>query len=302
MSYVRDTINSEIRLEGDGFGESTFRFRLPGAPAAAKRMQVVFRAGWDTHAAGITSFDPYAWNHTNMFGLGFSDTINTFPVPFDLNSIGIPSDFFGWINLAPMLATGSSTWPPNPATTLEYNRWGLDCANAFNSGTFSNTLYRLAKMGCSDNGASHSQFTHFLNGAGAIMLTSWRLSSGDTTNYPVALPATPTGIAAFVGGWDVWASAINKSMFATMQFAYNSPGWEGDDMFQVFTTTTANAFRRTSTQTLHGDVTSNWRTDLNTVHFPRYLKGRYSGHDQKMIFKEARVRYYDWDNNELEAA
>jgi hypothetical protein len=111
----------------------------------------------------------------------------------------------------------------------------------------------------------------------------------------LSLPATPATGAKYTGGWEIWASEADNTMYCNMGF--NGQSLSGDSMFNVFTSNYAM-----KQFTIHGNITSNFRPSYDSCVFPRWLMARYAVHNQKFIFKEARVRYFDWDNNELEVA
>jgi hypothetical protein len=110
----------------------------------------------------------------------------------------------------------------------------------------------------------------------------------------LAHPTSPTTGAKFTGFWEIWASEADKTMYA--KTGLNGQSLAGDAMFDACTTNYG------ATQfTIHGDTTSNFRSAFDTCHFPRWLMMRHAHHSVKFVFKEARVRYFDWDENELEA-
>lgn len=294
MSYVRDLVLGEIRLEGDDFGASSAVFQLPAPPSGAKKMQFVFKLWLDTITAD-RKWTGKGWNHTNYFGLSFNADTHRFAVPANLSSIPIPDEFFGWMNLTPSLDTGTTTWPPNPAETQTVDRFGI-CHGA-NFITGSGSYSSAARMGCNDGG--QEQHTLFLDGNGAVLIAA--SGATNSTDEPhCCIPANPTLGADFTGGWEIHASNVDKTMYAALVLHGDNPGFAGDAMFDIFPATPAPAgFRLRNTYTLHGDVTSNFRPSLDVVNFPGYLKFRYSGADENFVFKEARIKYFDEVDTEL---
>src|SRR5690606_27496071 len=112
--------SSSVSLAGDGFGVNWARRQLAAAPAAAKKMQFVFRA-WIDSATAQTGADNALWDSCSFFGLGFDDTMFEFESPFTSFTA---DGFFGICTL----------WPPNSSSTgsgTSYpNRKILDYHNA----------------------------------------------------------------------------------------------------------------------------------------------------------------------------
>jgi hypothetical protein len=314
MGYVRDTVNSEIRLEGDDFGAASARIQLPAAPVGAKKMQIVGRAYYDTFSS-IVAATGKGWNHTGCFGLRFSDAIPKYPLPFVAPFTDwLPTDFFGFLTLGP--ASNDSSHPLSGTPTFQAD---LSISSQGNGGipSATNGFTTGDRFGGPWNNASGQAngYEHWgwLNGAGALLNTAGAPGSGTSTDLvattpnvnssghddatsgrmAMSLPANPTTGAKYTFGWEMWASEADKTMYCRIGF--NGQALAGDSMFDVFS---ANYAMRQFT--IHQDTTSNWRTDYNTVNFPRWFMMRYASHHQNLVFKEARVRYFDWDENELE--
>jgi hypothetical protein len=303
MGYVRDTVSNEIRLEGDDFGASVALIDIGAAPAGAKKMQIVFKAhGTQT----TTDADLKGWNHTNFFGLRFSNTIPKFPVPlaYPGDISWWPTDFFGIMQIYPLSSINTIPWSSDPGGTPDYDRilsfgavpttWnGVTTLGPYLTGTAgvwtSSPAARYQPHAFLDgNGGSILEVSSF-SFAGAGHLTS-------TDSYHM-LHAHDNSKDVWTKGWEIWSSNVDRSMYYRM--IMNKLSLVGDGQFDCFDIGATNVQEKSGT--IHGDVTSNWRSSLSVTNFPRYLMFRHSLPAGNFVFREARVRYFDWDENELEA-
>lgn len=147
------------------------------------------------------------------------------------------------------------------------------------------------------------EYWAFLNGIGSPLNPISQLSASLITPFPVfntqrevflSMPCQAGTFAKFTGAWEIWASHTDKTMYARL--AINGQSLSGDAMFDAFTTSYF-----AEQYLIHGDITSNFRPSFDTCVFPRWLMMRHAHHAIDLVFKEARVRYFDWDENELEA-
>lgn len=286
MSYVIDTGNNELRLEGDGFGASSLKRQLVAAPSGAKRMQIAFRYWIDTHNFANNKQTLKGWNHQNLFGLSFDGVIPKYTSTTPGDTSYRPANFFGWFNEGPHSGAIDSV--------NQYR--GASMSGTDSSGTEVVDLCHL-----SGNIGGQIQQLAFADGTGGIFGPAYYQFGGVAGDVLFGVPASPTFGAKFTGFWDIWASALDKKMFFTGRVNFAS--LSGDAMFDAETdywtyTAQPNSSYLVNTQFV-GDVVSNWRPDFDTVVFPSWLMFRFSWPNQKFVFKTARIRYFDYDDNLL---
>jgi len=271
-------VDTTVRLDNtsDLFGYGHFHKVMPAPPAGTKRVIYAFRAYYDSIAA-ITNYTAKAWNHTNYFGLGFNDDVLEFTIPYP-GSPYRPDGFFGWLT----------------------NRPTIDVSNVYHNDRLA--LYMLDQGGAIGRqvivgyslGGGYRQNKDFLNGMGAPIsanLTNLQFGGSDEAEH-TRLPARPSDGANFTGAWEIWASAVDKTMYARMAVDYNALADAA--MFDAFVAPVV-----AHTYTLHGDVVSTYRPDFATVVFPNVIKWRKSVPDKKFVFEVVRRRFYDYANNVL---
>jgi len=264
MIRVIDTVNNEVRLEGDDSGWGYHIRQLAAPPVGAKRMDFVFRHWLDGFTADAL-YTNRGWNHTNCFGLSFTSNVPKYPS--GTASGYLPTNFLGFCS------DGHSNYPSDPEAAV-----GIDISGGYG-------------LPGSYNGTG-AQTINFLDGLGASIAA--RTSVNFTTPADnLALPANPTDGATFTGMWRIYASSINKTMYA--KFCTNRASLAGDNMFGAIDASYAGVW----TKVLHGDVPSVYRPDFDTVVFPSYLMIRFSFPEQSWVFKEARIRYYNYDDELL---
>jgi hypothetical protein len=304
MGVVYDPVNAERRIEGDDFGAGAWRIQLAAAPAAAKRMQICMKA--HVSPVGTGDWDLKGWNHTNFFGLRFSSAIPKFPIPiaYPGSHTWWPTDFFGIMQMYPLNTSSLVPWISDPATK-DYDRIGAMqvVPTTWNEVTTGGP-YLSGTAGWWTSSPQLYQPHSFLDGIGGRILTYASFSFAgaghltQTDSYHM-LHAHATSAAVWTKAWEIWASNVDRTMYYSL--VQNQQSLSGDGMFAAFTNGSGSTIAQVKTGTIHGDVASNWRTDLNTVNFPRWLMFRHSLPQGNFIFKEARVRYFDWAGNELEA-
>lgn len=294
MGYVRDTVNGEIRLEGDDFGAASARIQLPAAPAGAKKMQIVWRAWYDDAGVTAASYTGKGWNHTNLFGLGFTDEIYRYPASFVAPfEDWLPDDFFGWITAGP--CNDDSSYPISGTPVLTVDR--IDHDWAYHSGTpaghFTANTYKAAVFGRNGSPFKWHVFRNGIGGNLGVVPHYGAITGADNRVHLTVAANAATG-AVENRGWEIWASEADLTMYSRLCVGGKSRA--GDSMFDVFTDPA-----RADQLTIHGNVTSTFRPSFGACVFPRWLKMRCSHPIFDFVFKEARVRYFDWDENELEA-
>lgn len=281
MGYVRDTIANEIRLEGDDFGAASASILLPSAPAGAKKMQFVYRAWFDAWSASPSAirYTFKGWNHTNYFGLAFNDDTLRFAIPFSSAPFS-PAGFFGWVNQEPVQIA-------LPSDHYEYDSVGRQRRTA---GDPAKGLNSLTWRGGT---SSDRLLLGFMDGNGGHVFATNGFDSFADDDAAVCLPNVTDGLD-FTGYWEIWASNIDKTMYG--KAGVNFDTLVGDDMFDAIAAPWSSSEREF---TIHADVVSTLRPSFDVVNFFSHFKMRYTLPDFKLVFKEARVRYLDWNDTEL---
>jgi hypothetical protein len=94
--------------------------------------------------------------------------------------------------------------------------------------------------------------------------------------------------------WEMWASNLDKTVYGRL--ALNFDGLSGDGMFDAFD---APALDTELGFTMHGDTTSVFRSSYDVMNFPTHLVMRFTLPTHNFVFKEGRVKYFDWADTEL---
>jgi hypothetical protein len=273
MIATTDTGANEVYLDADpaGYGWGRFYRTLPTVPAGTKRALIAFRAYFDTFAADDT-YTSKGWNPTNYLGLGF--TTDDWEMDAASMATQIPPDLFGWATTGVNILSGGNVATAGRMTQL----------------LGGSPSVRIARPSAGPT-SSYSRRLDFCNGLGASVFgeQAWNIGSAHQQN--LCLPANPTDGALFTGYFDIWASSLNKTVYA--KIGMNFGGLTGTDMFNA----PATPWNSTNYQwTLHGDVVSAYRPDIDTFVVPNVLKGKFAHYTQRMVVKEIRRRFYDWDN------
>jgi hypothetical protein len=270
MSVTIDS--SGVQLVGDAFGGNWARKQLAAAPATAMRMKFAYRIYMDAFSADYGNLAA-GWNHTNGFGLRFAQDI----IEFDETANGrtyTPDDFLGVCNIGPVHRDNDVTDAYPNAVMMEY---------------ISSTFLQLASTNVT--GMSELQFPcAFLDGNGAVVGTI--NPGGDTATEHLigSIPANATHGATYAFGWEVFGSAVDKTVW--LRLCRDAGSLSDANLLNVFDAPAVD-----TTYTIHGDETSNWRNADGAMNFPRWLMMRYSLPVQKMILKTFKMRFYDISEN-----
>lgn len=285
-----DATTDSRTLEGDSFGGCEARLPIPPAPSAAKRMDFVFRACFDTITLNSTTtpeiVEPSAWNQSCAFGLSFDGSIPKYPASLAYPDLYAPTGFLGWFSPAPFYDY--------------YGTYGT-------AGTYAHAV--AIAMGYGDfatiggrsvTSASAFKRVSFADGLGNVINYVNTGPGGVTTDKRarLVLPKNVTLAAAYTFGWRIYASHADKSVY--LLTAYNAASLAaGEALFDVFTSPATSSSLTTQ---LHGDVTSAFRPSFDSLVLPPWLVMRYPHPNYALRFKTGAVRYYDWNDQELPAA
>jgi hypothetical protein len=277
MTGSTDTVNKEMILNADpaGFGWGRMYRTLPTIPAGAKRMIVAIRGWYDSFAVGA-GWNDKGWNHTHYWGLSFN-TDDWEANMASLASQPMPS-LLGW-------AVGGP-FQTNSIIDGDYITCRIRTAD-------SKAMMQIGS-GSSGSGYSQSQQINVLDGISGVITSVTVSAPSNAERKIVELPANPTVGALFTRYIEVWASAIDKTMYA--RTCVNMEGLEGADQFNAINTPWDSTLY---SWTIHNDVVSTYRPDYDTVVFPNVFKMRFALPTGKMVLKSIRRRFYDWDNTLL---
>lgn len=277
--------NGVITTTGDGFGVNWGRKLLVEAPNTAVKMQFAYRAYFTDAPTAVEYLTGQAWDPRSFFGIGFDDEEHTMGA-ISGDTLSAPSSFLGLIASGqPRISSGSHT---NTGKVFGYydnssfggGKWAAPWCGA---------LFPYASLG----DVIPHQAVSFSGAHARLFNNTYGFDRDDNTAALTGFPpdATEGQMCTFM--WEVWGSAIDKSVYCRLVKDRGSIA-EGDGMFDAFDgKSEGNGVGDYRQYTVHGDITSNWRNQDDTMNFPRWIKFKYAYPQYSLRLKYWKVRYLD---------
>lgn len=271
------TIDSNgVTLTGDGFGVNWVRKQLSAAPSAAVKMQFVARLYFLDNVTSANNYTAKGWDSCAFFGLGFTDEIYDFSAADTI----APTDFLGNITTTNIATSGPVYEPDYKSYSCPY--------------LTSQAFYVPSPMAAT--GGGRIQYMARMDGIGNKLSETLQQSTGSTPNgtqMGMCFPVNATHGAKITLMFEVWGSAIDKTVYMRQCHDFASLA-EGDTMFTAMDAkSVGTGLTSILENTIHGDVTSNWRNEDDTMNFPRWLKFKYPLPEYSLRLKYYKVRFLD---------
>lgn len=287
--FVIDDINHEIRGENDGGDRTWGRYQLDEPPDGVKKISLGFRAYFNSYPDNdIGNTEAVAWNKAFFFGLGWDNTILSFP---SATALWQPDGFFG------VCTTGCVNTNGQNRTTSTSDLAAWCTASNVNWGTSPTRSMWMPSYTNAATGASRS--VSLMNGVGGELFWSHGIdaASGATAADVLSLcfPANPTVGALWSCLWEIW---LNDGDGVSARVAHSMASLSGEAMLDaasignVWVINSGSGITVNKGYTVHGAIASNFRPSSGVFTPPRWLKWAYPNLGQTLVLKDYYVRYY----------